>query len=142
MGRGRTTATPTNRVSSLLQVRSDEEYGLHRATVATRELALDEWEEKWASQGRCSKIQQNSQISKYLEDFFVKKYHSFTSVRYPATGMFEKDRKTDRQNFFNLRPRTYGDEKENSSVFLSFWLKISTNSCTYQKKTVPLQRKG
>ena len=56
--------------------------------------------------------------------------------------MFEKDRKTDRQNFFNLRPRTYGDEKENSSVFLSLWLKISTNSCTYQKKIVPLQRKG
>ena len=36
----------------------------------------------------------------------------------------------------------YGDEKENSSVFLSFWLKISTNSCIYQKKTLPLQRKG
>ena len=56
--------------------------------------------------------------------------------------MFEKDRKTDRRNFFNLRPRTYGDEIENSSVFLSLWLKITTNSCTYQKKTVPLQRKG
>ena len=86
-----------------------------------------------------AKIRINSQISKFLEDFFVKKYHSFTSVRYPATGMFEKDRQTDRQNFFNLRPRAYGDEKENSSVFLSFWLKISTNSCTYQKKTVPLR---
>ena len=25
---------------------------------------------------------------------------------------------------------------------MSLWLKITTNSCTYQKKTVPLQRKG
>ena len=33
-------ATLTNRVSSLLQVRSDEEYGLHFANVATRELAM------------------------------------------------------------------------------------------------------
>ena len=42
-----------------LQIISSElEYVPHRANVTTRELALDEWEEKWASQGRCSKVLQ------------------------------------------------------------------------------------
>ena len=36
MGRGRTTAILTNRVSSLLQVRSDEEYFQHFANVLSR----------------------------------------------------------------------------------------------------------
>ena len=43
------------------------EYGLHRANVATRELACAvDWE---ASQGRCSKLQHYSE----LNNFFQKK---------------------------------------------------------------------
>ena len=45
-------------------ITSELEYGLHGVEVATRELALDDWEEKWASQGRCSKLQQKMHMCK------------------------------------------------------------------------------
>ena len=72
MGRGRTTATLTNRVSSLLQVCSDEEYGLHFSTVISRRDPLA---------GGAIEVRKKSHIRKGEAIFFVQEVQTQQSCR-------------------------------------------------------------
>ena len=75
MGRGRTTATLTNRVSSLLQVRSDEEYGLHFANVLSR------WAPEFTKRSVPSKVLFFSHIRKLNEQYLQKNDRFYLSHR-------------------------------------------------------------